>query len=190
MWSVFSHIWAEYRDFLNTGRFEKPQPYRIRSYRLGEFKKHLLRQSILKRNSLDFTVHCCLNVCVATQKVFACFLKLRFEIWKTLLLISDLLVAFVVYDVVYLLWLNVTSTFICRYTLFQSRKTLYAPKVHGVLKKKKQKKNTHTKKFSRLKPSLKGALSGLRQFSATESHLKMIKMFLFYLKSSFHSQDI
>ena len=62
LWSVFSHIWAEYRDFLNTGRFEKPQPYRIRSYRLGEFKKHLLRQSILKRNSLDFTVHCCLNV--------------------------------------------------------------------------------------------------------------------------------
>ena len=74
----------------------------------------------------------------------------------------------------------------CRYTLFQSRKTLYAPKFLGVLKKNKKK----TKKFSRLKPSLKGALSGLRQFLATESHLKMIKMFLFYLKSSFHSQDI
>ena len=51
----------------------------------------------------------------------------------------------------------------CRHTLFQSRKTLYAPKVLGVLKKKNKKKHTHTKKFSRLKPSLKGALSGLRQ---------------------------
>ena len=28
----------------------------------------------------------------------------------------------------------------CRYTLFQSRKTLYAPKFLGVLKKKKKKK--------------------------------------------------
>ena len=37
----------------------------------------------------------------------------------------------------------------------------------------------------------KSALSGLRQFLATESPLKMIKKcFLFHLKSSFRSQDI
>ena len=35
--------------------------------------------------------------------------------------------------------------------------------------------------------SLKGVLSGLRQFFATESPLKC---FLFHLKSSFRSQDI
>ena len=37
----------------------------------------------------------------------------------------------------------------------------------------------------------KGALSGLRQFLATESPLKLMKIFfLFHLKSSFRSQDI
>ena len=37
----------------------------------------------------------------------------------------------------------------------------------------------------------KGALSGLRQFLANESPLKMMKKcFLFHLKSSFHLQDI
>ena len=37
----------------------------------------------------------------------------------------------------------------------------------------------------------KGSLTGLRQFLATESFLKMIKnAFLFHLKSSFRSQDI
>ena len=36
-----------------------------------------------------------------------------------------------------------------------------------------------------------GALSGLRQFLATKSPLKMMKnAFLFHLKSSFRSQDI
>ena len=73
---------------------------------------------------------------------------------------------------------------------FSIKKDTLCTKSSRCPQKKKKKKNTHTKKFSRLKPSLKGALSGLRQFSATESHLKMIKMFLFYLKSSFHSQDI
>ena len=39
--------------------------------------------------------------------------------------------------------------------------------------------------------TLKGALSGLRQFLATESALKfMKKFFLFHLKSSLRSQDI
>ena len=37
---------------------------------------------------------------------------------------------------------------------------------------------------------IKGILSGLRQFLATESPLKMIKNAFFYLKSSFLSQDI
>ena len=37
----------------------------------------------------------------------------------------------------------------------------------------------------------KGALSGLRQFLATESSLKIDERgFLFHLKSSFRSQDI
>ena len=37
---------------------------------------------------------------------------------------------------------------------------------------------------------IKGALSGLRQFLATEYPLKMMKKcFLFHLKSSFRSQD-
>ena len=166
LWSVFSHIWAEYRDFLNTGLFEKPQPYRIRSYRLGKFKKHLLRQSILKRNSLDFTVHCCLNICLATQKVSACFLKLRFEIWKTLLLISDLLVTFVVYDVKSFMvkcyiYIHVpTHPFSIKKDTLCTKSSRCPQKKK---KKKKKKKNTHTKKFSRQKPSLKGALSGLRQ---------------------------
>ena len=39
--------------------------------------------------------------------------------------------------------------------------------------------------------SFKGALSGLKQFLATESPLKIMKnVFLFHLKSSFRSQDI
>ena len=39
--------------------------------------------------------------------------------------------------------------------------------------------------------SIKGALSGLGQFLATESPLKMMKkIFLFHLKSSFCSQAI
>ena len=40
--------------------------------------------------------------------------------------------------------------------------------------------------------NLKGAISGLRQFSAVESHLNENdeKCFLFPVKSSFHSQDI
>ena len=58
-------------------------------------------------------------------------------------------------------------------------------------------KNIHydaLKKFYELKTlyatlSFKGALSGLRQFLATESPLKMMP-FLFHLKSSFRSQDI
>ena len=37
---------------------------------------------------------------------------------------------------------------------------------------------------------VKGALSGLKQFLATESPLKDEKCFLFHLKSSFHSRDI
>ena len=38
---------------------------------------------------------------------------------------------------------------------------------------------------------IKGALSGLRQFLATESSLKMMKKsFLVHLESSFYSQDI
>ena len=38
---------------------------------------------------------------------------------------------------------------------------------------------------------LKGALSGLRLFLATESPLKMMKnAFFFHLKNSFRSQDI
>ena len=36
----------------------------------------------------------------------------------------------------------------------------------------------------------KGALSGLRQFLATESPLKMMKSAFFHLKSSFRTQDI
>ena len=37
---------------------------------------------------------------------------------------------------------------------------------------------------------VKGALSGLTQFLATEIPLKMIKCFLFHVKSSFCSQNI
>ena len=36
----------------------------------------------------------------------------------------------------------------------------------------------------------KGALSGLRQFSAAESPLKMMKMLFIHVESSFRSQDI
>ena len=43
---------------------------------------------------------------------------------------------------------------------------------------------------NRLTSLLKGALSGLRQFLATESSLKMMKCFLFSLKSSLRSDDI
>ena len=39
-------------------------------------------------------------------------------------------------------------------------------------------------------PFIKGALSGLRLFLATESLLKMMKNALFHLKSFFRSQDI
>ena len=41
-----------------------------------------------------------------------------------------------------------------------------------------------------LSENFNGALSGLRQFLATESPLKMMKNAFFHLKSSFHSQDI
>ena len=37
---------------------------------------------------------------------------------------------------------------------------------------------------------IKGAVSGLKLFLATESSLKMMKILLFQLKSSFRSQDI
>ena len=37
---------------------------------------------------------------------------------------------------------------------------------------------------------IKGALSGLRQFLAIQSPLKMMKCFLFHLESSFCSQNI
>ena len=50
--------------------------------------------------------------------------------------------------------------------------------------------NTKYLKKKRSKAYIKGTLSGVRQFLATESPLKMMKeCFLFYLKSSFHSQD-
>ena len=41
-----------------------------------------------------------------------------------------------------------------------------------------------------LSENFNGALSGLRQFLATESPLKMMKNAFFHLKSSFRSQDI
>ena len=44
--------------------------------------------------------------------------------------------------------------------------------------------------MSKFNLELKGALSGLRQFLATESPLNDEKCFLFHLKSSFRSQDI
>ena len=45
--------------------------------------------------------------------------------------------------------------------------------------------------FMLMTSMFKGALSGLRQFLATESPSKMMKnVFLFHLKSSFRLQDI
>ena len=45
--------------------------------------------------------------------------------------------------------------------------------------------------FSLYAVNFKGTLSGLRQFLATERHLKMMKnVFLFHLKSFFHYQHI
>ena len=52
-------------------------------------------------------------------------------------------------------------------------------------------KNMENTTFFDKKSEIKGALSGLRQFLATESLLKNdVKCFLFHLKSSFRSQDI
>ena len=47
-----------------------------------------------------------------------------------------------------------------------------------------------TQKQSSTQSLIKGALSGLKQFLAAESPLKMIKnVFLFHVKISFRSQD-
>ena len=56
--------------------------------------------------------------------------------------------------------------------------------------RKKRGKRHYCKKHKQI-IYLKGALSGLKQCFPTESPLKMMKnAFLFYLKSSFHFQDI